>query len=318
MEDMPRAIVAAEFGGPEVLQVIEIPSLPPDLGEVVIAVRAVGVNPVDAKIAAGTRNESSHLPLRLGSEASGVVTAVGEDAVGADGLPLLPGDEVLGFRLPGAYASELTVPAKDVLHKPAELSFEQAAGLLLVGSTAAHALQVIGLREGEVLLLHGAAGSVGRAAAQLAVRLGARVIGTAAPHRHEELRGYGIEPVAYGPGLEERVRALTDRADAAIDAIGGDEAFDVSFALVAEPARIVSIVETPRYLEAGALAVGRGRPGAAEGAAFRNAVRPELVRLAAAGELDVPVVRTYPFEQVREAFEFLLEGHAGGKIILIP
>ncbi len=315
---MPRAVVAASYGGPEVIEVIDIPSREPGPGEVVIAVRASALNPVDAKIAAGTRNpDPASLPVRLGFELSGIVSAVGEQAVGADGVPLAVGDEVLAFRVPGAHATEHVVPAKDVLHKPASLGFPEAAGLLLVGTTAVHALETVALAEGETILVHGASGSVGRAIVQLAKRRGARVIGTASEHRHAELRALGAEPVAYGPGLLDRVRALGGTVDASVDVIGTDEAFDVSIALVSDVARILTIVNGARYLPIGAKYIGGG-PGGTQGTELRDAARPELVRLAGAGELVIPVVRSFALSEARAAYELLAEGHAGGKIVLVP
>jgi len=310
---MPRAVVAAAYGGPEHLVVAEVPIAQPGPGEVRIHVRASGVNPVDAKIMSGYRgNDPAQLPLRLGYELAGVVLAVGEDAVGADGAPIAVGDEVLAFRVPGAHASEHTVPAKDVLHRPATLSVEQAAGLLLAATTAAHAIHVIGLRAGETVLVHGAAGSVGRAVVQLARRIGARVIGTAAERRFDDLRALGAEPVAYGEGLADRVRAL-GRVDAAVDTVGTDEALAVSLEVLDDPARLVTIANAEAVTAAGGQAIG-----GATGTAFRDSVRAELVRLAAEGGLDIPVVRTFPLDEARAAFEFVLEGHAGGKVVLIP
>jgi len=314
---MPRAVVAARYGGPEALEVVEIPAREPAPDEVVIDVRAAALNPIDAKRASGARGaDPSKLPLRLGFEASGVVIAIGAPGLsGADGQPISEGDEVVAFRVPGAQADELNVPAKDILRKPPSLSFEAAAGLLLVSTTAEHALHVIDLKAGETVLVHSAAGSVGRATVQLAKHRGARVIGTAATRHHDELRAMGVEPVAYGDGLLERVRALGARIDAAVDAVGTDEAVEVSLALVPDPRRIVTIAHARGIIDAGGIEIGSGDP---EGDEIRDAARPELVRLAGAGELIVPVVATYPLEQARAAYEFLAEGHAGGKVVLVP
>lgn len=312
---MPRAVVAAEYGGPEALRVVEVPSRPPGPDDVVIAVRASALNPVDAKLASGSRGaDPARLPLRIGYEAAGVIAAVGREGLrGADGEALAIGDEVLAFRVPGAHASELTVPARDVLHKPVSLGFEAAAGLLLVATTAEHALQAVALGAGETLLVHGAAGSAGRAVVQLARRRGARVIGTAAPARHEGLRALGAEPVAYGDGLLDRVRALGGTIDAAVDTIGTDEAAEVSFALLADPRRLVTIAHSQAVIDGGGQSIGSGTP---EADALRDAARPGLVRLAGAGELTIPVVATFPVEDARAAFELLAGGHAGGKIVL--
>lgn len=311
---MPRAIAFVAYGGQENLELIDVPSRAPEASEVVLAVRASGLNPVDLKLGSGYRGaDPDRLPLRIGFEVSGIVTAVGaETLVGADGASIAVGDEVIAFRVPGAHATELTVPAKDVLRKPSALSFEQAAGLLLVAATAEDAVQTIGLQSGETILVHGVAGSVGRAIAELARLRGARVIGTAAEHRHEELRALGVEPVVYGPGLRDRLEGFSP-FDAAVDTFGSDEAGETSVALVADPARIVTITGTSAILAAGGKAIGGGNPASD---ALRDAARPELVRLAAAGDLVIPIVASYPFDEFRAAFVLLAEGHAGGKIVL--
>lgn len=312
---MPRAIAFAAYGGPDQLQVVDVDSRPPREGEVVIEVRASGINPVDLKLGAGYRGDDpAKLPLRIGFEAAGVVTAVGSEVlVGADGARLGVGDEVVAFRVPGAHATELTVPAKDVLRKPAALTFEQAAGVLLVGATAEDALHTVGIRAGETLLIHGVSGSVGQATAQLARRRGARVVGTASPRRHDALRGLGVEPVEYGPGLAARL-AVLGPFDAAVDTIGSDEAGASSVALVADPGRIVTITGSPTILAAGGRAIGGGDPASD---ALRDAARPELLRLAGAGELVIPIVAAHPFDDYRAAFDTVAAGHAGGKLVLV-
>ena len=312
---MPHAIAFAAFGGPEHLEIIDVASRAPAAGEVVMAVRASGINPVDLKLGSGYRGaDPDRLPLRIGFEAAGIVTALGGDGlVGADGVPIAVGDEVVAFRVPGAHASELTVPAKDVLQKPSSLSFAQAAGLLLVAATAEDAVQTVALGSGETVLVHGVAGSVGRAVAQLARRRGARVVGTAAQHRHEELRALGVEPVVYGQGLAGRLVALGPY-DAAVDTIGSDEAGETSVALVADPERIVTIAGSTAILAAGGKAIGGGN---SRSDALRDAARPELVRLAAAGDLVIPIVASYPFEEFRTAFGVVAGGHAGGKVVLV-
>lgn len=311
---MPRAIVFARYGGPEHLDIIDVAAREPGSDEVVIEVRASGINPVDLKLGSGYRGDDpERLPLRIGFEAAGVVRAVGaEGLVGADDVPISVGDEVVVFRVNGAHASELTVPAKDVLQKPTRLGFEQAAGVLLVGATAEDAIQSAGLVGGETLLVHGVSGSVGRAIAQLARLRGARVVGTAAEHRHAELRELGVEPVVYGEGLRERLAELGP-FDAAVDTYGGDDSASASVALVPNGSRIITITGSPVILAGGGKAIG-GADRASE--ALRNAARPELLRLAGTGELVVPVVATHAFDDYRAAFDVVDGGHAGGKVVL--
>src|SRR5580704_8723323 len=141
-----------------------------------------------------------------GPEVLSVIEAT-DGASGPSG-PIRPGDEVVAYRIAGGYAAELVVPASTVLSKPSTLSFEQASGMMLTGVTAWHALAVIGISAGDTVLIHGASGGVGLMAVQLAVDAGARVIGTASESGHALLREFGAEPVTYGAGLEDRVRAL--------------------------------------------------------------------------------------------------------------
>ncbi|WP_405138959.1 zinc-binding alcohol dehydrogenase family protein [Nocardia sp. NBC_01388] len=313
---MATAIVAAEYGGPEVLTPVEVDVPEPGPGEVTVQVRAAGVNPFDYKIYSGAfGTDDSKLPLRIGLESSGVVTAVGPDALGPSG-PIQVGEEVIVRG--GGYVTELTVPAARVLPKPAEVSWEVAAGLLAVGGTAVHLVVATGVGPGDTVLIHGAAGSVGSLAAQLAVARGARVIGTAAPARHERLRSYGVEPVEYGPGLADRVRALApDGVDAAIDTIGTDEAVDVSLELVADHTRIATIAAFGRAAADGFQALGGG-PGADPGTEVRDNAWRELLPLIASGKLELVITATYPLTEAAAAHEFVLGGHAGGKVILLP
>ncbi|MFE3189759.1 zinc-binding alcohol dehydrogenase family protein [Nocardia sp. NPDC059240] len=314
---MATAVVATSYGGPEVLSLIEIEVPDPGPGEVTIAVRAAGVNPFDYKVYSGAfGTDPSKLPLRLGLEVAGVVTAVGPDAVGPDG-PIAVGDEVLA-PVSGGYASAVNAPAARVVSKPADVDWKQAAGVLSVGGTAVHMLVATGVGPGDTVLVHGAAGSVGALAAQLAVARGARVIGTASASRHERLRAYGIEPVEYGPGLADRVRALAPNGiDAALDTVGTDEAVDVSLELVPDRHRIASIVAFGRAAADGFQVLGGG-PGADPGTEIRGNAWRELLPSLAAGKLDLAIAKTFPLSEVTAAHEFVLDGHAGGKVILLP
>jgi NADPH:quinone reductase len=318
---MVRAVAATAYGGTEVISVIDVESRVPEPGEVTIAVRAAALNRWDAKQAAGAAGtDPAKLPVRLGSEAAGVVTAVGGEAVGLEGEPFAVGDEVFGTKLRGAQASELTVKASLLLRKPAGISFAEASGLLANGTTAVHALEAVVVGEGDTLLLHSASGAVGWLVAQLAVLRGARVIGTASERNHDGLRALGVEPVTYGEGLLERVRALApEGVDAAIDTVGTDEAVAVSLELLADPARLVTIANAQfdAVLAAGGKAIGGGA-GADPGTAIRDAARLTLAELVAEGRIHVDVARTYPLEEARAAYEQLVTGHAGGKVVLEP
>ncbi len=237
------AVVATAFGGPEVLSLIDVPLADPGPDEVLIDVAAIGTNPVDYKLYSGRIGaDPSKLPMRLGFEAAGIVRAVGGPLEGPSGL-IRPGDAVIVYPGSGTYASAILAPPSSVVAKPSTLTFEEASGLMLTGTTAVHALTVARVGSGDTVVLHGAAGGVGLMAVQLAVASGARVIATAGASAHDLLAGLGAEPVLYGEGLLERIRALAPNGlDAAVDLIGSDEAGDVSLALVADHSRLVTIV----------------------------------------------------------------------------
>ncbi|MFJ4038945.1 zinc-binding alcohol dehydrogenase family protein [Microbacterium sp. NPDC090007] len=295
---------------------VDVPA--PGAGEVTIRVRAAGINPADAKHVAHAR-PGARFPVPIGYELSGEVIAVGPDARGGSG-EVSVGDEVVAFRVQGAYATEITVAACDVFAKPARLSHPEAANLLLAGTTAAEMIQVTRAVEGDTVLLHAASGAVGVSLLQQARDLGIRVIGTVNPDAEdsaERVRRYGGLPVAYGDGLRGRVEDVAGDAPivAAWDAVGTDEAFDVSLALVAERDRIVTIVDPERAKSEGVLWIAGARP---ESARFRDIARARVLELAASGALEVPVARTYPLADAIEAVRFVMEGHPGGKVALLP
>ncbi|MFS0793962.1 quinone oxidoreductase family protein [Microbacterium sp. 1P10AE] len=295
---------------------VEVPA--PGPGEVTIRVHAAGINPADAKHVAAARPGAS-FPTPIGYELSGEVTAVGPDALGGTG-PLSVGDEVVAFRVQGAYATDVTVPARDVFAKPATLSHAEAANLLLAGTTAAEMIQVTRATAGETVLLHAASGAVGVSLLQQARELGIRVIGTVGPDGEESaarVRRFGGIPVAYGDGLRERAieAAGGEPIVAAWDAAGTDEAIDVSLALVAERDRIVTIVAPQRAESDGFLWIAGARP---ESTRFRDIARAHILELAASGVLEVPIARTFPLADAVEAVQFVMDGHPGGKVALLP
>ncbi|MGD8195472.1 quinone oxidoreductase family protein [Herbiconiux sp. P18] len=306
--------VASDFGGLDVFEQIETEVAPPGPGEVTIRIRAAGMNPADYKHVA-TGGDRSALPIPIGYEASGVVIAVGPGTrIGSGHVAV--GDEVLAFRIQGGYATELTVPAADVFAKPASLSFEAAAGLLLAATTADEMLHVTSVAETDTILVHGASGAVGVSVLQQAALIGARVIGTAGPSRFDVVEQFGGIPVAYGPGLAQRVReAAPEGVVAALDTVGTDEAIDVSLALVADRERIVTIAAMGRAKKDGIRLIAGAMP---ESAAFRASERARLIALAGEGRLVVPIARGFPLDQARQALELLKGGHAGGKLVLIP
>lgn len=201
-----EAIVFEEFGGPEVLHFkdgVAEPHAGP--GQVRVKVAAVGVNPIEYKIRNGWMEQvfPTALPAVPGNEFAGTIDEVGEGVTG-----LSVGDEVLGWTETGAYAAYALAQASAVAPRPNGLEPAEAATLPIAGETAQRVLDLLGVRSGETLLIHGAAGAVGSMGVQLAVALGATVIGTASPANHEYLHSIGAVPVAYGGGLVERVRAV--------------------------------------------------------------------------------------------------------------
>ena len=316
--DVARVVTAAGYGGPEVLSVTEEPVPDPGPGEARIEVRAAGVNPVDVKSYSGAfGTDPARLPIRLGAEAAGVVTAVGPGTEGPQG-PVGAGDKVIAYRAPGAYATELVVPAGAVVPKPAALDWAQAAGLMVTGVTAWHLLVATAVSAGDTVLIHGGSGGVGLMAVQLAVIRGATVVATASPARHALLTELGAVPVAYGAGLAERVAvAAPDGVDVALDLVGTDEAWDVSLGLVADHARVATIVAFGKGLQAGIKVLG-GAPGADPGTEIRKRARLNLARLAGEGKLRVIVSQTFPLAEAAAAHRAIRDGHTTGKIALIP
>ncbi len=308
-----RKWVAVDFGGPEVLRCIDVDVPDPGHGEVTIDVRGAGLNPADAKhIAPG--QDSRLLPLSIGYEAAGVVTEVGPGTDLASGGGAV-GDEVVASPVTGGYATAITVPASSVFAKPTTLDFAEAASLLLVATTAADLLHASAAREGETVLLYGAAGAVGVMVLQQARRLGVRVIGTASQPNFGYVRRFGGTPVQYGPGLLDRVRAAAPEGVAAgLDTVGSDEAGDVSLALVSDRKRVVTIAAAPRAKADGYVFVGGSNP---ESGPFRARARSGLLKQAQDGELVVPMARTFAFEDAPAAFTMLTSPHAPGKLALV-
>ncbi|WP_329319781.1 NADP-dependent oxidoreductase [Streptomyces sp. NBC_01262] len=304
-----KAVSYRTYGGPEVLEYGDLPEPKVGPDAVLIKVKAAAVNPVDWKAQLGYLDGllESVFPVIPGWDVSGVVVRPGVDAV-----EYQEGDEVIAyvredFLSRGTFAEYVAAPVRTMARKPANLTFEQAAGLPLAGLTAYQALvKAIRLGEGETVLVHAAAGGVGSLAVQIAVHLGARVIGTASERNHGYLRSLGAEPVTYGEGLADRVRALApDGVDAVLDLVGGD-ALTVSPDLLATGGRLVSIAD-------GAV-LGLGgryfwvRPDAADLAA--------LSELAERGVVEVEVAATFPLEKAADAQRLNAEGHTRGKVIV--
>ena len=302
-----KAMAYAGYGGVEKLRRMDLPLPKVGPGSVRIKVKAAGVNPVDWKVMAGYLDPIMDItfPAVPCWDVSGIV-----DAVGSDTPEFNIGDEVHAYGRRdsvgiGSCAEYMTLPAGTVAHKPPGLSFEEAAALPLTGGTALRALDALDLAPGQVLLIHNGAGGVGHAAIQIAKAAGVRVLATASAKNHQLLASWGAEPLVYGEGLVDAVRALTPGGvDAVADFHG--EALEATLAVLNDAGKHVSIAD--------------GSVGAHGGRYIW--VRPdgtELQRLNALveqGKLGVHVVSTYPMQEAAAAFTQSMSGHAGGKIVL--
>ncbi|HUG50568.1 MAG TPA: NADP-dependent oxidoreductase [Terrimesophilobacter sp.] len=314
---MTRAVRIRSFGSPEVLEVVDVPDpVAPDDG-VVIDVYAAGVNPIDWKIRQG-RSASGPLtePIGLGSDASGVVTAVG-----ADPGEFAVGDAVIARGVTGAYASRVAVPSAQLTRKPPSMSFEEGAALGTPAGTAYQALKSLGAASGETLLIHAGSGGVGLAAVQFARHWGLTVVATASARHHARLAELGAIPVTYGDGLLDRVRAAAPGGiDVALDAAGTDEALRTSVELVADRSRIATLVAFTAAAALG-IRVFSEHFGGGLGVAGR-ALRMEGIAVAAdlaeRGLFQIDIAGVYPLEKVADAHRRSETGHVSGKIVLVP
>ncbi|WP_282795468.1 NADP-dependent oxidoreductase [Streptomyces sp. CC224B] len=304
-----KAISYKAYGGPEVLEYGEMPDPKVGPDSVLVKVRAAAVNPVDYKCRQGHLDGilDAVFPVIPGWDVAGVVVQPGAAAP-----EFTVGDEVIGyvredFLSRGTFAEYVAAPVRTLARKPRNLGFEEAAGLPLAGLTAYQVVRgALAVREGDVVLVHAAAGGVGSFAVQLARHAGARVIGTAGERNHAYLRELGAEPVTYGDGLADRVRALApDGVDAAFDTIGGDT-LRLSAALLAPGGRLASVAD-----------------GAVLGLGGRYCfVRPDaddlhhLSELAEQGVVTVHVDATFPLERAAEAHRLSEEGRTRGKIVV--
>ncbi|BCY07375.1 NADP-dependent oxidoreductase [Actinoplanes sp. L3-i22] len=298
-----KAIVFENYGGPEVLRVAEVETPEPGPGQVRIRVRTAGLNQLDFKIRSGVMRQAFPVtfPAVPGLEAAGVVDRVGPGVTG-----LRAGDEVVALTDTGAYAEYAlaTVAAR----KPASLGWDEAAALPVAGETSQRVLELLGVKAGETLLVHGAAGAVASVAVQLAVAAGVTVIGTAAPANHDFLRSLGVTPVAYGDGLVARVRELAPQGvDAVFDA-AGHGALPASIEVRGGTTERIVTIADPTAGELGVTFSGGSQPSAG--------ALSELAGLAAAGTLRLTVAEAFPLAEAGRAQERSATGHAGGKLVL--
>jgi NADPH:quinone reductase-like Zn-dependent oxidoreductase len=298
-----KAIQFSQFGGPEVLELVELPDPHPGAGQVRVGVRAVGINPIDWKVRRGAMG--GDLPMTTGREVAGVVDEVGEGVT-----DVKAGDEVFGFAAGGAGAAELAL-SEDYAPIPRSLDFAGAAALPVAIETAVRTLDLLGVGPGSTVLINGAAGGVGSAAVQIARDRGARVIGTASEGNHEYLRSIGAEPTTYGEGLAQRVRELApDGVDAALDAAGSG-VLAVLADLAGGPDHVVTIADYQGAQETGAKFSG--------GMGEERAVHAlgEIGQLIDSGRFSLPVAQTFPLHQIAQAHELSETGHVRGKLVVL-
>lgn len=311
-----RVVRFAEFGGPEVLRLDDDPMPEPSAGEVRVRMAYAGLNPVDYKIRRGGAQYSTQLPSDLGRELSGVV-----DATGPEVEHLAAGDRVFGTIPSGALADFVVASATYFAFVPDELPMDVAGGLALTGQTAWDVIASQGLRAGDTILVSACAGGVGGILSQLAVHAGVRVIGSASHGNHAWLRSRGIEPVAYGPGYVDAVRALLGDGRAIGTGIAPTAAFDLHGA--ESVAQFVELGVPPERINTNAM--GSAMPGSAElpagvqriGRGPTNlATLATLAALVVDGAVELPIAKRFPLERVAEAYTFLEAGHLRGKVVV--
>lgn len=306
---MPKAVRFDEYGGIDVLHVVEVARPVPGAGQVLVEVKAAAINPGEAAIREGVYAQRwpTTFPSGQGSDLAGVVAQLGE---GVDRFAV--GDEVIGFTDNRAsHAEYVLVEQQNLIYRPSGVSWDAAGSLSVAGTTAYAAVRAVSLSAGDTLVVSGAAGGVGSVAVQLARQAGARVIGLASTPNHEWLIGHGVIPVSYGQGVYDRVRdASGGRVDAFIDTFGSGYV-DLAVELGVRPDRIDTIVDF-----AAAQRYGVKTDGNAAGASAD--VLAELAGLIDKGVVEIPIAGVYPLAEVREAYRVLERRHTRGKIVLRP
>jgi NADPH:quinone reductase-like Zn-dependent oxidoreductase len=303
-----KAVRFDEYGGIDVLKVIAVPRPVPGAGQVLVQVKAAGINPGEAKIREGLLHARwpSTFPSGEGSDLAGIVAGTGPGVTSFSA-----GDEVIGWTDNRASQAEyVVVEEQHLTAKPGGVPWEVAGALFVVGATAWAAVRAVSLTAGDTVVVSGAAGGVGSLAVQLARRAGASVIGLASEAHFQWLAGHGVVPVAYGDGVAERIRQAASKVDAFVDTYGA-EYVELALQLGVEPSRIDTIANFE--------AVARfGVKGDGSAAGSSASVLAELAALIAAGELELPITATFPLDRVQDAYRRLEEGHILGKIVLLP
>lgn len=306
---MPKAVRFNSYGGIDVLHVVEVERPTPGQGEVLVKVKAAGINPGEAKIRDGSlaNRYPATFPSGEGSDFAGIVAELGPSV-----SSFAVGDEVIGFTNNRAsHAEYVVVPASQLTSRPANVPWEAAGSLFVAGATAYASIRAVGLARGDTVVVSNAAGGVGSIAVQLAVNIGAKVIGLASPANHSWLSAHGVTAVSYGDRVAERIReASGGQVDAFIDAFGASYV-ELALDLGVRPERINTIANFEAETKYGVKAEGNA-------AAASAAVLAELAAMISQGSLEIPIAHVYPLDQVRAAYHELEQGHTHGKIVLVP
>ena len=306
---MPRAVRFDRYGGLEVLQVVEVDRPTPGPGNVLVRVKAAGINPGEASIRKGMFADRwpSTFPSGQGSDLAGIVEEVGPGVAN-----VAVGDEVIGFTNDRSSQAELVlVESGNLVPRPANVPWEQAGALFVAGTTAYAAVRSVALHAGDTVVVSGAAGGVGSIAVQLARNAGAKVIGLSSDANHKWLSDHGVIPVTYGDEVEDRIRAVSGgKIDAFIDTFGGGYV-ELALKLGVAPSRIDTIIDFAAAAKYGVKTEGN-HEGATAG------VLAQLAELLAAGRLEIAIAKIYPLADVRDAYRELEQRHTRGKIVLEP
>lgn len=306
---MPRAVRFDRYGDRDVLYVADVAVPEPAPGEVVVEVRAAAINPGEAAIREGALAASfpATFPSGEGSDVAGVVSSVGDGVT-----EFAVGNEVLGWSWRrSSHAEYVAVPVTQLIRKPAQLSWEVAGSLYVVGCTAYAAVRAVDPKPGETVAVSGAAGGVGSVVVQLLRTKGATVVGIASAANHEWLAAHGVIPIAYGDGLAARLEAAAPNGiDAFID-LFGPQYVQLAVDLGIAKQRIETIISREKAQELGTKAEGSGDASTTD-------VLSQMAELVASGQIEIPIAATFPFERVRDAFAELEKRHTHGKIVLMP
>jgi NADPH:quinone reductase-like Zn-dependent oxidoreductase len=318
---MPKAVRFDQYGGIDVLQVVEVERPTPLQGEVLVQVKAAGINPSEAGFREGFLHRiwPATFPSGEGTDFAGIVAELGPD------VPQFAiGDEVIGYTAVfpqhlASHADYVVVPAAHLTPRPANVPWEAAGTLYVAGATAIAAIRAVGLRAGERLVVANAAGGVGSLVVQVAVAAGAQVIGLSSAAHHPWLKLRGVLPVAYGDGVAERIRAVTGAGaggaiDAFIDTYGADYV-ELALALGVRPERIDTIANFDAAAKYGVKAEGGS---AIDSDRARARVLADLAEMIRQGQVVVPIAHVYALEDVQAAYRELAQGHTLGKIVLVP